>query len=218
MDAISQTDPQLPVGVPSSKQCATVALGEAPSVDNVDCWLPGDARLDAEQERVLTLLQEDTIPVKSYASVFIGRACFHTAERDDTTGNYISTMGTSHLKVDFEIMLRGLTADPEPQLSLQSRYGILTDILEMQGDHCVLLNVTWFKHEATFVHPLTKNVKVFKDYAFDPTSEPMVEACSITNQVVIVDLGPRPLDLEYRPQFTVLDREFVGAISRLKPA
>ena len=104
-------------------------MGEAPTIDNVDFWVLGNNGLDADQERVLALLEEDTIPVKSYASALIGRAGFHTADRDHTTGKYTSTMGTSHLKVDFEVKCQGSAADPVPQLALQSRYGILTDIL-----------------------------------------------------------------------------------------
>ena len=202
------------LGVSFRKACAEVALGEAPTPNNVALWVPMDKPLDIHQERVLDLLQAHSLPVKSYASAFIGREHFHTAHFDDITGKYSSPMGTSHLKVDFQVMLEISAANPVPQPAVHGRYGILTDILELQGDMSVLLDVTWFKVEATFVDPLTKNVHVLTDYVFDPTSEPIVEACSITNQVVIVDLPLRPLDLAYRTQLAVLDREFVGVITR----
>jgi hypothetical protein len=193
---------------------AKIALGSAPTSDNKDLWAT-DTPLTRYQEEVLGLLEEETIIVDEYVTVTIGQEVFHTATLNEASGKFTSKMGSSHLKANFVVECQTHAADTSKEETLMSRYGLLTDILQLHGSKkTVLLNVRWYKHDATKKHPVTQNVHVLLDAPFENTMACMIEPCMIENMVVFFDLPPRPLDEPpmMRPTAAVLDRRFSGSI------
>jgi hypothetical protein len=189
-------------------------LGDRPTSNNKHLWATNN-KLTGDQEEVLTLLEYDIIVVDYYPSVTIGREHFYKAKYDEATGVFTSTMGSSHLKANFLVQSQTRASDTNKEEMLQSRYGIVTEILQLHvPKKTVLLNVRWYKHDNPKEHPVTKNVHVFLDAPFENTLECMIAPDSIENMVVLFDLACRPLDDPpmLRPKAAILDRRFSGSI------
>jgi hypothetical protein len=191
-----------------------MALHDRPTLDNKHIWATDD-KLTPDEEEVLLLLEEPTIIADEHVTVTIGREQFHKAGLNEASRKYVSTLGTSHLKANFEVDCQTRAGDQRPVKTLMSRYGILTDIVVLKGsEDTVLLNVLWFKQDAAKKHPLTGNVHLDLDKQFEDTMEGIIEASMIANMVVLLELPHRRMEGSdgRRDRAAVLDRDFSGDI------
>ena len=166
---------------------------------------------DAE-EVLLEKLEDDLLKVRSYSGVTIGREKFTVAKQKyGRRGEWVSQQGSSHLKADFvQTFRRG----NEYGTMQTTRYGILTNVLLVESDSTVLLDVRWYKEGAAEVNDRTKNVYLRLEDTLEAESEPrLIEACSISNQVVFAELPSAPgltRDAQLkRRKAVILDREFL---------
>lgn len=164
----------------------------------------------AETE-LLEILGDNNLEVRSYDGVTIGRDKFTVASKG-ARGGWVSQQGSSHLKADF---VRSFLSGKKTVKERRTRYGLLTNVLEVGANKTVLLDVIWYKFEAAYENRATKNIYLRRHGALGAVSEPrLVEACSISNLVVITPLRRHDpgFDAFLQRKSVIFDRDYIYGI------
>jgi hypothetical protein len=170
-------------------------------------WQTTGGALSGPEEGLLHKLEDENLEVRSYGGVTIGREKFIVAKQS-VRGDWESQQASSHLKAEF---VQRFTDNGVPRKMRATRYGILTRVLEVVSDGTILLDVRWYKMTAAKEHKSTKNVYLKLHGTLQDEKQPrLVEACSISNQVVFSTFPFVGFHGFARRKAVVFDREFLS--------